>query len=63
MPEADAGVQGCCLTLPRELPAHCYRMTGSVQEAGDIAQDSYRPMFGTVLAVRPAAVVPRLQAV
>ena len=42
MPEADAEeFEAAASRYRRELLAHCYRMTGSVQEAEDIVQDTY----------------------
>jgi RNA polymerase sigma-70 factor, ECF subfamily len=42
MPEADAGeFEAAASRYRRELFAHCYRMTGSVQEAEDIVQDTH----------------------
>ena len=42
MPEADVEeFEAVASSYRRELFAHCYRMTGSVQEAEDIVQDTY----------------------
>jgi RNA polymerase sigma-70 factor, ECF subfamily len=42
MPEADVeGFEAAASRYRRELFAHCYRMTGSMQEAEDIVQDTY----------------------
>jgi RNA polymerase sigma-70 factor (ECF subfamily) len=42
MPETDVeGFEAATSRYRRELLVHCYRMTGSVQEAEDIVQDTY----------------------
>jgi RNA polymerase sigma-70 factor (ECF subfamily) len=42
MPEVDVeGFEAAASRYRRELLAHCYRMTGSVEEAEDILQDTY----------------------
>ena len=53
MPDADVeGFEAATSRYRRELFAHCYRMTGSVQEAEDIVQDAFMKLHAQFKEVR-----------